>query len=202
MKLLLCGIPRSGSTLVWQIMKTLFPEQEIPQTHPDAEDRKWAEEGVVSITTIRHPCDVAASRFRVRISRGGEGVGNEAGLEAELAVMKMMFEGLEDVHKYDHRMLRYEDFYNDHHPIYEMVEDLGRTVPNKLRSEISVKYSAKANRQRAESLSSFNVFDDERIHGDHIGPVHPGSWLFLPNWQRKMIKEVCQPIADKWEYGI
>lgn len=33
--IVMCGIPRSGSTLVWQILQAVFPGQDIPKTHPD-----------------------------------------------------------------------------------------------------------------------------------------------------------------------
>lgn len=201
MQLTCCSIPRSGSTLVWQILKTIFHETEIPKIHPDtpiADDS-------TCVSTIRHPYDVAASRYRVRLSRGGVRDGGPLGLEAEIGVMITMFANLSfilKVNSCDIHLLRYEDFYQDHTPIYELAHKLGRPVPEKDRIRISAMFSADANRKRAAKLKSFYDVGEENIHGDHLGPVEPGSWRSSPEWMRKMIQDSCYLLCVEWGYAI
>jgi len=199
MKLVCCGIPRSGSTLIWQILKTVFPEMEIPQTHPAA----WEPDGSFVVSSIRHPCDVAASRYRVRLSRGSEADGGTKGLEAEMVVMKEHYDALHFVRGYRGKLLRYEEFYNDYDVIFKMIrERLWTNVSRETQDEISAKYSVKENKERADKQKSFRTFDEEKIHGAHIGVIHPGMWRLLPDWQRDQIEDFCKPIAAEWGYEV
>ena len=199
MKFIICGIPRSGSTLVWQIMQAIFADQKILQTHPV----ELVFDGSFAIATIRHPCDVAASRYRIRLSRGGIKCGGASGLEAELVVMKTHFDALSRIRDSLGKLLWYEDFYQDYTVIYRMIqEEFHCNVSCLRREELDRLFSATANKERADKLNSFNEIDEQKIHGDHIGPVVPGAWTKLPDWQKDAIQEFCLPIADEWGYTI
>jgi len=186
---------------VWQLVQEIFPDQQIGKTHPDA----WEyEDGLVSIITIRNPYDVAASRYRIRLSRGGEGVDGMIGLEAELDVMSTMYVGLKYVVCSPHMLLRYETFYSNYDWIFDLLEiHFDLDIHENVRNHLKEKYSLAANKARAEKLKNFNEIDDMQIHGDHIGPVHPNTWQeSLPKWGHEMVRKYCEPIAKEWRYEI
>jgi hypothetical protein len=50
-------------------------------------------------------------------------------------------------------------------------------------------------------LKDFNEWDDDMIHGDHIGAVKPGSWpKVLPEELWEPMLKFCWPIAEEWGY--
>lgn len=195
----MCGIPRSGSTLVWQVLSEVLPGP-IPQTHPAA----WERDGEsVAVVTIRDPHDVAASLYRVRISRGGVGVGGEEGLANVLKQVQIYFGAVPRVLESPHLLLRYEEFVYDRDVIWRAIWDsFGVEVLPPERERIERKFSLEANQKRAAKLRDFNEVGEHHIHGDHIGPVDPGSWkweLPVETWER--VRGVCGPIADEWDYA-
>ncbi len=200
MKLQACGIARSGSTLVWQLLSGVFPNQEIPKIHP----REFVEDGSFLVVTIRNPFDVAASRYRIRISRGGMDVGNCIGLEAELYEMKEQYELLLPIVKLKNSVLLwYEDFYDNYDIVFGVMEShLGVVVDHQLRESLKRKYSLEENKRRAAGLSSFNSCGKDKIHGDHIGAVIPNSWSdVLPVYFHDYVLGFCSPICKEWGYN-
>jgi len=195
----MCGIPRSGSTLVWQIFDALhLVDTKVERTHPAA----WEPDGRFPIVTIRNPHDIAASLYRVRISRGGKDVGNEFGLDVVLGRTELYFSHLPKVLRVKHLLLRYEEFYRDHNVIYDAFSDLFQTyIYRGQRLEISERFSVAANRARAAKMKDFNEIGEADIRGDHIGPVLPGSWKeVVPEWGWEKVEEICAPIAKEWDY--
>ena len=192
-------IPRTGSTLVWQILKHVLPGHDIVRTHPEAWDN---DPGACLIATIRNPFDVAASLYRVRISRGGEDVGNKEGLDIVLGRTRLYFSHLHRTLEADPIVLKYEDFYNDHNYIFNKLADaFGIEIPEAEREEISSRYTVEENRKRANALKDFNEMDEEEIHGDHIGTVVPGSWKqTVPYWGHDRVEKTCRPIAREFGY--
>lgn len=194
----MCGIPRSGSTLVWQILSEVL-DQDIPKTHPG----DWDPDGVsLAVVTIRDPRDVAASLYRVRISRGGPEVGGPEGLDNVLRQLQMYFRSVPKVLKGPHILLRYEELFENIDLIWGVfLGEFGVRIPCTEQSRIEEKFSLQANRERAACLKDFNEFDEYRIHGDHIGPAVPGSWRrSLPEWAHGCVEKVCGPIAREWDY--
>lgn len=194
----MCGVARSGSTVVWQILRHLFGN-EVVKRHPN----EWEFDGRPIVSTIRHPFDVAASRYRVRLSRSGIDSGGWIGLEAELDVMKTHYNGLRSmVGMENFVLLRYEDFWNNFEVVFLTIERLfGISIEKKTRDEMGVMFGLEANKKRASTLASFNDIDSDGVHGDHIGLVVPGSWTYeLPKdlWMPMVV--YCLPIAREWNY--
>lgn len=196
--IIMCGVPRSGSTLVGQILQAVFPRQEIIQTHPD----EWESDGFLTVVSIRNPHDVVASLYRVRLSRGKFEEGTMNDLENVIKRMEMYFRGLKPILKGPHLLFRYENFFDDYSVIYNGICNVFNIeIPPCIRRQISERFSLEANRTRAAKLKDFNDVDENGIHGDHIGAVVPGHWRnTLPKWALSRVKEVCGPIARKWDY--
>ena len=200
MSIAVCGVARSGSTLVWQILSAMlgFP---VGQLHPatDADLQAWSR----YVVTIRHPFDIAASRYRVRLSRDERGAG-WTGLEAELFVMLEHFRGAQKIlSTMDSMLLRYEEFYLDYDLAIDALEKFCLVeVSAEKRAAIKEEFSLMANQQRAQKLGCFLDHDPiSRVHGDHIGAVHPGMWKEqLPDWGVQLVIAMCSNLAKEWGY--
>lgn len=194
-----CGIPRSGSTLIWQIVQTLFPLQNIQKTHPSW--KHWSPDDSAIIITVRDPRDVAASLYRVRLSRGGENVGGEEGLRHVISRTLNYFESVPYLFDQYHILLKYESFVHNYKIIYDALESFAKIKINEeTRKKLSKEFSINANKKRAQKLENFNQVDDSGIHGDHIGSVEHGSWKHLPFWMRSILQEELKNLCEEWEY--
>ena len=195
----MCGIPRSGSTLVWQILQSIFPRQKIIKNHPGS----WEADGSMVISSIRNPYDITASLVRVRMSRERRKEINGKDVRQELTWMEKNFNSLKDILIGPHTpVLRYEEFYCNYDIIYNMIEKEFRIdIPENIREKLNYKYSLEANKNRALALKDFYDIDKDQIHGDHIGHVVPGYWKdYLPEWIIGKVMKVCEPIAKEWGY--
>lgn len=195
-----CGIPRSGSTLVAQVMRAALPDWDLRVTHPASED--WAYAGEPLIAAYRDPRDVAASRYRVRLSRAGVACGSWTDLEAEIAVMAehisaFLLWGGSRVMK-----IRYEDFWLNHNVIYDAVEHVcGVVIPTIDRDRISAAYGVEANVERAKAQPDFNHYDADGVHGDHIAHPAPGGWRdTLPEWAHEPMLRAVEPYCKALGY--
>jgi len=198
-RIVTCGIPRSGSTVVWQILRDLVPDQAVPKLH----GTYTAQNGELVVLTVRSPHDIAASLYRVRLSRGGVGVDGPAGLEIVLNDTRAHFRSLGEMVGQPHVLLRYEEFYCDFDVIFDAIAGaLGIEIGPEVRADIGGRYTLERNRERAAKFADFNEFDADGIHGDHIGPVLPGSWMdTVPAWGWDQVEMVCDPIAKEWDYA-
>jgi hypothetical protein len=196
----MCGIPRSGSTLIWQILQSVFPKSKVLKTHPDL----WEADGSTVVSSIRSPHDVAASLLRVRLSRHREQ--RKIFHDDIITVIrrtKINFDNLKDILIGPHTpILKYEEFYNNHKIIYEMIEEyFNIKIPVKIQNRISGKFSIEKNKKRADVLESFNEVDQYQIHGDHIGQVVPGYWKsYIPKRFKEQLETECNEIGVEWGY--
>ena len=204
-KIIACGIPRSGSTLVWLILNKILPEQVI-KAHPAS----WTpEECDLIVGSIRHPYDTAASCFRTRIVGKGDGSQENAqctkqGLRAELNMMNSNFEALKLwIKKYPRKVivLRYEEFFDNFDIIFNMIEErLNVEILESKRKELKQKYSFDACRRRSLQASPGKKRIN-RMGVSHVAMGIPGSWKsIIPFWGYDLIKEWCNPICKEWGY--
>jgi len=198
-KIVMCGIPRSGSTLVWQILQAVFPDQEIIKTHPDI----WKVDGSTIVASIRDPHDVVLSLLTVRLSRQETKIVTQDDIEIVLARTVLSFNKLNELlNESRHVILRYEQFYNSYSLIYDMIRNtFDEVVCSSDRERINNKFSLDRNKERAKMLKNFNEVGIDQIHGDHIDYVDPGCWIkYLPEWSLNRVKEVCKPLCKEWNY--
>lgn len=208
MNIYIHGIPRSGSTLVWQITKCLFPD--VHKTHPE---EKEAPPGKY-ILTVRHPFDILSSRFRVRLSRSPAHSTEEmkSAFSDELYQCERFFINFKKDFPRDLPcserpavILFYEQFWNDYELIFMTLEMFFCiTIPPFKQKALREDFSLNENLKRASLLPSFNEVDEKtNIHGDHIGLVVPGHWKYsIPPWGMELMKERLTPICKEWNYAI
>lgn len=194
-----CGIPRSGSTLVWQILNAVFSAQTIPKTHPDT----WDADGSFVVPTIRDPYDVVASLVRVRLSREGKKEIEDEDVHVVLDRTKFCFDKMKEILDGPCApVLRYEEFYNNYSLVHEMIDEtFGVMTTPESQEKINSNFSLERNRDRASVLKDFYQVDKDQIHGDHIGHVIPGYWIdYFPEKYIQTIKTKCAPLRVEWNY--
>jgi hypothetical protein len=195
----MCGIPRSGSTLVWQIMRDVMPELDVLKTHPDV----WYGDGSIVVPSIRDPRDVAASLLRVRLSRENRDEINDDDVFTVINRTSISFNRLKDIFVRPHTpILRYEQFYQNYDIIYDLIEDnLKVPVEPFMRKILTDRFNIKANKERADELGNFYDVDQDNIHGDHIGHIMPGYWVdYIPEEYHKLIDYWSKPLCQEWNY--
>lgn len=205
-KIVACGVPRTGSTLVWQILCRALPHCRVVKAHPGS----WAPEPCNFIVgSIRNPYDNIASCFRSRvIGDDGDGIhveGTMKGLKAEMNMLANNYKVMgEMIEKYKGKIaiLRYEEFFENYSLIYRTIEvyfDI--KIPQIVQLEISNRFSVIENKKRANKLEDFNQVDEDKIHGDHIGNIYPGYWAdYIPEKYKEDFDHICTPIAKEWDY--
>ena len=154
--------PRSGSTLVFNILRELFPEYVIKKVHNlPPNHRLWP-----VIVTYRHPLDCIASIIL------------RDGLEPTDEVIE------QTIRKFDGKvwdilqikegrrvlMLRYEDFVYEYDYIYEHFEKFFRMKISPLKKlELTNRYQINAVEKMTENYGAFAEYNHEtHLHGKHI----------------------------------
>lgn len=195
-----CGIPRSGSTLVGQIVQGVFPDQKVLKTHPAYTE--WNPTGCDILITIRDPRDVIASLYRVHLSQTGKTEVEGADFDQIFVRVQKHYDMLWPLLEENSIIIRYEDFVYNYYEIYAAIFLLtGVSVSCTMKEWLNNKFSIESNRARASVLKNFNEVGEHEIHGDHVGPVKPGSWrTSLPEWIVKDVESFCSPIMRSWSY--
>jgi hypothetical protein len=196
------GIPRSGSTVVWQIMAHLLGRDQVIKAHP-ADDEFLHLAHLPKVITIRYPPDVIGSLWAVREPEQQ----TEFDLHEVITYAWNQFERLDRWLVEPFTTIHYEDLVSkDGIGLSRSVLQAGtffqKIIKDKELEEIISRYSLEANRAIAETMTSFEEYDRKSlIHGRHIGAVEPGSWVgVLPLWSHGHIIKVMRKHMKRWDY--
>lgn len=188
---------RSGSTLVWNILKELFENENIHKCHRIKYD---VNQKIVS--TVRDPRDILASRLLI-----GNNEINEVIIKKNLDEMKRY--GFDDLIKIKNKsnvlILKYELFYNNYDYIFDELEQFfGITISLEKRNEIKQKFEIKEVMKISSKLGSFKKYDkDTHIHGKHISEYKgkPNNWKnIIPKEYHEMVKNALQRYVELFLY--
>ena len=166
------GIPRSGSTLIYQFIAGIY-SQGVAKTH------RYCPHPVKTTVSFRDFRDVVVSLWRrsnpTKIDRGmtGDDVEKFAGT---------CLERIEELDRYFQRgdicPLRYEEFAPNPGVIFDALErSFGIKVAPKRAAELIEQFSLEKNAAIAQKLGSFKSIDPaSQIHGNHIFRGEIGGW--------------------------
>ena len=166
------GIPRSGSTLVYQLISGIYPAG-VAKTH------RYCHHRVKTAVSFRDFRDVVVSLWRRSNPAKADGQMNEAEIEKFAGLCQ---DRVKDLNRYFDRgdicSLRYEDFATKPATVFKAVEKtFGIAVSPEKIAELVNQYSLERNREVSERLSSFKQIDPEsQIHGNHIYRGEIGGW--------------------------
>lgn len=187
--IVLCvGTGRSGSTLVWNVAKTLLPSRAVIKAHvPEVLD-------VDVVLSVRDPRDAIVSSYRMLAFCSEKPqlltISNVRrdhypfSLVEKTANKVLEFYKTREARKSKTLLLKYEDFWNS----YEVVEkEVGKTfgvevgmmdskwdLAKTLAIQESLKEKSKA--QVAGGGRADVIDKDSQIHSFHIGEREPGQW--------------------------
>jgi len=161
------GLSRSGSTLAWQVCKTLVSPREAAKTHGYNPTHK----GIPVIVTVRHPCDAAISYHQAsskedKVSSGAFG-----------PILSSSQNILRWVQHHDCLVIKYEEWFPD---VRQVVRQIANHLeialhPNEI-DEVANKHSYIKNYKHAQKQGEWKNYDpDNHIHGNHLNGGQGGS---------------------------
>ncbi len=157
------GPPRSGSTLVFNLLRETQTSCKVRKTHGLP-----ASAGVEPIVaTYRHPFDcVVSSITRYGLPVTEESVArNAAEIERHglLDMLSLRFHG-------NTLMLRYEDFHRNTALIFDSIEAfVGVPIPDDVRARLTKEYGVDEVKARTDMMGEFGNFDTvTHFHGRHV----------------------------------
>jgi hypothetical protein len=178
-KIMVYGVSRSGTTLVWRMFAQLLPWCSIEKSH-------WDKVLYPCVIVYRDFRDALASNYRVN------GLGLKGKWDVDSPPSRDTLDTYIDLYMDEHwpilqwymkqhleaPRLRYEDFYNAPEKIVAAVEQLsGEQISEATVDKALTLVSLDAASRRIAGMKDFREKDDEsNLHGKHIGPVTPGSW--------------------------
>lgn len=178
------SLPRSGSTLVYNLLRELFPRRYIEKCH--TLDRRNLESTIVA--TYRNPVDIVASLVLVK----GDTFNDD--LIREQAVL-LHQQGLWDLLSIRDRpnllLLRYEDFVDDFSVLFDSIESrFGIEIQSARRAVLTHQYSRESVQSQTRQHGDFSHYDRTTLfHGRHIsrfnGAPDFSAHVFTPaQWER------------------
>lgn len=199
MRIIQFGIPRSGSTLVWQIMKEcLFSH--IQKIHGYIL-------GSHVICTYRDFRDCVVSNWRIFADRSENQKLTEEEIKGYCEHVLKSVRALNKYKKFEDRtkmaFLKYEDFVNKPDMIFDALEKVfDFKISKEKRINLTNEFSFKKNTQRSLKFKTFGEWDDKTgIHGKHIFKGEVEGWKkFIKDEDRALLHEYLGKDLKKWGY--
>jgi hypothetical protein len=203
-------IGRSGSTVISQLLKALFGRENVWAGH----DPVFLEDERPVVITVRDFRDVLASKWRVhsRVSREQLDKKKREMTASEFdrylhTVRGEVSGNLNSTYKRNKNILlmRYEEFFPDNFDfIFNKFEKhFNIEIDTETRKELSEKYCLKANKKRADKFKTFEKFDKEYIHGEHIYKGKIGTWKdIVPKRFHNKMNKMLKKHLEEWGYKV
>lgn len=183
---------RSGSTLVYNILRETFPRRRILKRHNIKNEIIKSYDVVV---TYRNPLDSLASSFRY-----AELEVNESNIKNQIIGLKK--NGLDDLLDcFDNNnilKLKYEDFYDQYHIIFDNIElFFNKNITLEERYRISKKYDKKEVIKLTKKFKDFKEYDKTtQLHGRHISPSHGRPNSYVEIFNEDQVKVIIESFKD------
>lgn len=192
--------PRSGSTLVYNVMRELFPGKKIFKVHTF---RSMCNELPVVIT-YRHPLDcIASSIIRYKKEPTAEEIERQIKIFNEQGFKDLV--RIKDYHNV--LMLKYEEYVHDFEYIFDHFEKFFKIkISPEKRQEITDKYKIENVEKmiKGKGGDSFSDIDKKtQLHGNHISKYKGASNYyeeFFSPAQIKLLKETYQDVLENFGY--
>jgi hypothetical protein len=168
------GVPRSGSTLVFNLLRAIFSERHIKKVH----SLNGKESTYPIVATYRHPLDVMASFFQCQ---------NLEVTDAELKtrVIELHRNGILDVLKVrdlpNVLALRYERFFDNFDYLFDKLEKFFNiNVCDDLRANLKERYNVHNVKEALmpKGKDFFHWDKMTRLHGQHISRFNGKSYYY------------------------
>lgn len=196
------SVPRSGSTLIWNITKDIFPNNLIKKEHQlnkiDLINNKY-------VVTIRDPRDSLASVLMVNeLTINKENIINmfKNHLEKPLNDLINLIDIIQQKEVNNLLILQYELFFNDFDYIFNKLELFFKiTVDQDKRQNIIKKYNINEVDKIAKKYKKFSNYNRQNhIHGRHISSYkgRPSTWLeVIPEGNHSLVNSITEKYIKK-----
>ncbi len=191
---------RSGSTLVFNFLREIFPKKKIIKAH---KLNKKDEKNATLVSTYRNPIDCISSNLLFL-----QKTPTEENIQEQIRLLKEngLVQLCTMLKRANMVLLKYEDFYHDHSVIFNQLESFfGIQLRKELQREISEKYQVSHVRKNYASQFS-NAFEFDKVnhwHGNHIsnfeGKPNTASKVFSKS-QIHMIEEALNEYIELLGY--
>jgi hypothetical protein len=193
------GIPRSGSTLVYQLISGIYP-QGVAKTH------RYCPHRVKTTVSFRDFRDVVVSLWRrsnpTKLERGM----TEDDVERFTATCRQRIEELD---RYFERggicPLRYEEFAPNPTLVFSALESaFGIVVTSERAARLIAESSIEKNAAIAQKLDSFKTIDPaSQIHGNHIYRGEIGGWRqFVAGRVAERLEDLLREPLRQYGYEV
>lgn len=191
--------PRSGSTLIYNVLRDIFPESIIRKQHNlNMDDLSFP-----VVATCRHPLDsIASSIQRYELTPTNDVI--------EQQIIEFKENGLLDLISISHLpnvlLLRYEDFVDDFEKIFIEVEKFFDVrIPLEKKHKISTEYQIECVENAVEKMGSFEEYDKVTFwHGKHISSYKGRPYYYMEYFQKDQItylKNVYKEFLQEFKYN-
>ena len=203
-KVFQCGLGRTGSTLIYRVLKELYPS--VNKCHPPFIDiRQTSNSDCKIVVSIRNPIDSLLSYIRVNEFPDSEAHPYSNNLLNKYLGRRIQEEKelREILTHYPDKILvlKYEKFYNDFSYIFSNMQDffniqIDKNIKEHIVSDCSINNSIKIQ----NSMSSFHSYDkDSFIHGRHIStPAPKESYKFINDEQLQFLESNLKDAISFW----
>ena len=201
-KIFVAGLPSSGSTFVYQIIRELgYRPKKIHHFTP--------EKGI-KLVTYRDPRDMICSTANRQTKKNFPHLSaNERYNQAYKSLFVDQPSCQDIMENYstcpNTLLIKYEDYFggNELQLFKTILEFLNDNENDKKLNKVLEKYSVSKNLERANRLGKFEVYDKRtHLHGNHIsnkGKI--GYWKNeLPNETLALVNQNLQPFMEKYGY--
>ena len=158
------GPPRSGSTLVYNMMREIFPSKKIFKVHSFRKMCSF----LTTVGTYRNPLDsIASSLLRYGIEKPTDG---DVQKEIEVFYAAGFNKIPEMMNKNNILMLKYEDFIENHDYIFNSLEDfMDITIETEIKERLKSKYAKEKIKEHIDELKQSQQKDSKgQWHLNHI----------------------------------
>lgn len=205
------SMERSGSTLITQVLKKLFPNAKVHKTHTFQRNVECP-----IVVAYRDFRDVMVSGWRVHKDIPLEDLDNGRIMEADeietyldVVVNRIrVLNKMRGTYSDNLTTLQYERFIDDYDYIFNELEVFFNTsFSDELRQDIKQYSSLETNTKRAEKFKSFHNGNWDKktlIHGLHIYKKgQPGIWKQLvPESKHESVNSRLAKYLEQWGYEV
>ncbi len=199
-----CSPPRTGSTLLWNILRIGYPRKRVLKTHGLNDLPRPMIRFPPIVMSVRNPLDmISSSILRYRTAPSRENVCKQ--------IKEIDERGIWDTLKYKDEanvlILKYEEFSNDFDHAFSRIEAFLRaTIRDDRKETIRRTFSLAAVEKKSLALGSFQKFDvEDQIHGNHISEFRGARNYYhqvLEEAEIEIIRSHYRQIFEAFDYDL
>ena len=209
---------RTGTTLIWNILRKIFSQIEVYKANQlDEYVRKSLDEdsNIKVVSTIRDPRDTLCSYMTIWYELWDENnIINKKRLDESIDFLRSYSGGFDDFIELcninDNLVLKYELFWDDYDYIFNEFEKFFNiNIDNKMRIKLKNECNVKAHKKIADKFDTFfpienNIDLKTQIHGKHISDTNgvPNQWKnIIPEEYQEFVTDKFKDILTIFNYS-